>query len=90
MANVEGSIALTLLFFASSRSISGVGSITLNLPAPHTTTHCLTAILVLYPKLNPLIESGGMVFSVNGEFAVGEKPLSDHDEVALIPPISGG
>jgi molybdopterin synthase catalytic subunit len=84
------SISVTVLFFASSRQLTSKPSLTLVLPSPHTTTHLLSALLSLHPSLKELVEGGGMVFSVNGEYAVGEKALADGDEVAVIPPISGG
>ncbi len=41
-----------------------------------------------YPKLGPLCAN--IAFAVNAEYADAEQPLRDGDEVALIPPVSGG
>jgi MoaE-MoaD fusion protein len=35
-------------------------------------------------------EPGGLLYAVNKEYAERERPLVDGDEVALIPPVSGG
>jgi molybdopterin synthase catalytic subunit len=34
--------------------------------------------------------AGSLLFSVNREYAPSDKRLSADDEVALIPPVSGG
>jgi MoaE-MoaD fusion protein len=35
-------------------------------------------------------EPAGLLYAVNKEYADRERPLADGDEVALIPPVSGG
>jgi MoaE-MoaD fusion protein len=35
-------------------------------------------------------EPDGLLYAVNKEYATRERPLADGDEVALIPPVSGG
>jgi molybdopterin synthase catalytic subunit/molybdopterin converting factor small subunit len=35
-------------------------------------------------------EPPGLLYAVNREYAAADRPLSDGDEVALIPPVSGG
>jgi molybdopterin synthase catalytic subunit/molybdopterin converting factor small subunit len=35
-------------------------------------------------------EPGGLLYAVNKEYATRDRPLADGDEVALIPPVSGG
>jgi molybdopterin synthase catalytic subunit/molybdopterin converting factor small subunit len=35
-------------------------------------------------------EPAGLLYAVNKEYAAGDRELSDGDEVALIPPVSGG
>jgi molybdopterin synthase catalytic subunit/molybdopterin converting factor small subunit len=44
----------------------------------------------IWPALDLGEEPGGLVFAVNKEYAGRETPLADGDEVALIPPVSGG
>jgi molybdopterin synthase catalytic subunit/molybdopterin converting factor small subunit len=44
----------------------------------------------VWPALGLGEEPGGLLYAVNREYAVRERELSDGDEVALIPPVSGG
>jgi MoaE-MoaD fusion protein len=46
------------------------------------------ALCVEYPSLTGL--NGSVRFAVNGEYVDGGHPVGDGDEVALIPPVSGG
>jgi MoaE-MoaD fusion protein len=41
-----------------------------------------------YPALSGL--KGSIRYAVNGEYAAAARPVGDGDEVALIPPVSGG
>jgi molybdopterin synthase sulfur carrier subunit len=40
-----------------------------------------------YPKLKNL---NSLLIAVNQSYAMDETPITDHDEVAVIPPVSGG
>ena len=41
-----------------------------------------------FPRLTDY--SGSLMYSVNAEYAPADRRLADGDEVALIPPVSGG
>ena len=41
-----------------------------------------------HPDLAPMRET--LAFAVNGEYARGNAGVSDGDEVAVLPPVSGG
>ena len=41
-----------------------------------------------YPEMSGL--NGSLMYAVNAEYVDGETPLSEGDELALIPPVSGG
>src|SRR3954467_13701984 len=43
-----------------------------------------------WPALEPREEPEGLLYAVNREYAERERELRDGDEVALIPPVSGG
>lgn len=51
-----------------------------------------TAILVAYPKLEAIIKvgDGHTVLAVNEEFVADDYVVKAGDEVAVIPPVSGG
>lgn len=78
-----------VLFFAIARELTGVNSIELELdinPEPSTES-LLTSLLLLYPSLNTI----KFRFAVNKKY-VSESSflLKEGDEIACLPPISGG
>lgn len=81
---------VTILYFAVSREAVGKDREELQL-AEGWTTHALHQQLVnTYPRLQSVMKS--CVFAVNQEYvALSEDlQLKDGDEVAIIPPLSGG
>ena len=44
----------------------------------------------VWPALELGSEPAGLLYAVNKEYADRDRPLTDGDEVALIPPVSGG
>lgn len=44
----------------------------------------------VWPSLDLGEEPPGLLYAVNKEYAERDRPLADGDEVALIPPVSGG
>ena len=44
----------------------------------------------VWPALGLGAEPAGLLYAVNREYADRDRPLADGDEVALIPPVSGG
>lgn len=86
MAAVE----VTVLFFARARELAGSNDTTLSLPAGSTSADALAKLLDLFPSLSEL--SGCSVLAVNHEYVSRDVPvaLKTGDEVAFIPPISGG
>jgi MoaE-MoaD fusion protein len=73
--------------FASYREAAGVGRIDLELPPGATVKDAIFKIL----KDHPLVAEGRqVVIARNHEYVTPEEPLADGDEVALIPPVSGG
>ena len=73
--------------FASYREAAGVGSVDLDLPAHATVRDALAAIVRAHPSL---ARAPRLVIARNREYARDDEPLTDGDEVALIPPVSGG
>lgn len=60
----------------------------LELPADATVSVLLAALLEQYPALAPYSRS--LAVAVNQTFAAGSTVLKDSDEIALMPPVSGG
>jgi len=48
------------------------------------------SVAEIWPALELGAESAGLLYAVNRKYAPREAPLADGDEVAVIPPVSGG
>lgn len=75
-------------FFASFREIARERERTVDVPEGTTPARLLADLARELPALDRLRSS--TVFAVNGDYAQGDHPLKDGDEVAFIPPVSGG
>ncbi len=74
---------VSVRLFAGLRERAGTGSRTVRL-ADGATVGDVWAALELGD------EPAGLLYAVNKEYAAAGQPLADGDEVALIPPVSGG
>lgn len=73
--------------FASYREAAGVSRLDLDLPAGSTVGDALAAIAERHPR----IAGGARVLTArNREYVAADVALADGDELALIPPVSGG
>lgn len=79
---------VTVLYFASCRDIAGTSDETLELEEGSKARDLLDALIRAHPGLKGI--EPNLAISVNQEYSDREAPLSDGDEVALIPPVSGG
>ena len=77
-----------VMCFAAAREIVGTGELVIDLPEGSTLTQLFDQIQGQFPRLQGL--AGSLLFSVNREYAPSDKRLVTGDEVALIPPLSGG
>lgn len=81
-----------MLFFASCREMAGMKETSLELPGDSSTTKVLREVIVeRLPGLKPVAAT--VTLAVNQEYIDPEHqetPLKEGDEVAFIPPISGG
>jgi len=80
-------VRLSIRLFASAREAIGASSLVVDLPTGATVGKLVQELRAGYPQLATLPE---LVISVDYEYAGGERELSEGDEVALIPPVSGG
>jgi molybdopterin synthase catalytic subunit len=48
------------------------------------------SVAEVWPALSLGEEPSGLLYAVNKEYATRDQPLTDGDEVAVIPPVSGG
>lgn len=82
------SIEVTVRYFAGHRDITGRATEQIALEAGATVGLLWEQLVARYPRLAPF--GGRMLYAVNEEFSTLQTMLSDHDEVAFIPPVSGG
>ena len=78
---------LAIRLFASAREALGTSSVTVELPTDATVGRLAEQLRSNYP---PLAQLPVMVISVNYEYASDDIVLKPGDEVAVIPPVSGG
>jgi len=74
--------------FAILREKVGASELTLELPEAATVADLLKEMARRYPTL--LDGASPTMVAVNAEYAQESRVLHDGDEVALIPPVSGG
>ena len=75
--------------FASLAEAAGQRSVLIeDLPDTITVDDLSAAVFLLFPQLAELRES--VIVAVNEEYVRGEFPICASDDVALIPPVSGG
>lgn len=79
---------VTVLYFASCRDMAGKAEETQEIPRGSTARDLLEALIQKHPLLAGL--EANLAVSINQEYAEKDAPLADGDEVALIPPVSGG
>lgn len=82
------SIRVTVLFFAGAADAAGCRRVGEALPPGATLAHLASALVRRFPRLAAHLPSAA--WAVNEEYARLERPLREGDEVALIPPVSGG
>jgi molybdopterin synthase catalytic subunit/molybdopterin converting factor small subunit len=76
-------VRVTVKLFAGLRERAGEGMRSLELPDGATLER-------VWPALALGDEPAGLLYAVNREYAERERRLTEGDEVALIPPVSGG
>ena len=74
--------------FAIQRELAGTREVALDLPDQATVADAWDALVERYPALAPGRDY--VRFARNGQYADAAMTLRDGDEVAMIPPVSGG
>jgi molybdopterin converting factor subunit 1 len=80
-------VKVRVRLFAGLRERSGTGSVEVELPEVATVADVWPAAAQLVPLGD---QPAGILFAVNRTYADPAQQLTDGDEVALIPPVSGG
>jgi molybdopterin synthase catalytic subunit len=79
---------LRLRFFATLRERAGVGETSFEIDRPVTVAELWDLVRGERPKLASY--GGRVAFAVNEQYVDSKTTLQDNDEVAFIPPVSGG
>jgi len=86
----QATVQVTVLFFAKARELLGKSSSPCQVPASCTYSQLITHLKTSFTHLNRLGDA--FVVSLNEDYIEEEGQLQLHqgDELAVIPPISGG
>lgn len=79
---------INVLMFGPVRDLVGAETVSLDLPAGTVVRELQGVLIERFPALRAGITA--VRFSVNREFVDDDRVLADGDEVAIIPPVSGG
>ena len=81
---------ITLKYFASLRDIAEKEEDSLDIENPITIDQLSDIISKTAPKMGAIIREKKVMISVNEEMASADTIIHDGDEVAFLPPFSGG
>lgn len=81
-------VAIRVLLFARARELANRDSVSFALSANPTVADLRANLAARIPELASLLASSAI--AVNREFAEDSVALRENDEIALIPPVSGG
>ena len=79
---------MRVLFFAQLKDVTGCDAVDLALPSPLNREQLWAVLLEKFPGLGA--HRPNVRLARNWKYADAETSFGDGDEVALIPPVSGG
>ena len=79
---------IRVLLFGAAADRAGTREIELPLEDGATLAEVWPLLAERHPDLAPMRDT--LAFAVNGEYARGDAGVSPGDEVAVLPPVSGG
>ncbi|XVE99290.1 hypothetical protein REPUB_Repub03eG0185800 [Reevesia pubescens] len=81
-------VEIKVLFFAKARDITGLTELLLEVSSGATTQDCLNKLVAKFPNLEQI--RGCIVLALNEEYTNESAVVKDKDQLAIVPPISGG
>lgn len=91
LETADATVEVKLVYFASARELTGLSEEILKLSTPTTAKGVFSEVCHHHPDLVTIERS--ILLAINQEYIEGDSVqvnLSHGDEVAFIPPISGG
>ena len=88
MTGAGGQVRVHIRLFAMQRELAGTRALDVSLPADSTIEDAWSALVERFPVLAP--GRAAVRFARNGAYAPPDTSLADGDEIAMIPPVSGG
>ncbi|MBC7900367.1 MAG: molybdopterin converting factor subunit 1 [Saprospiraceae bacterium] len=86
--NNRDNICVKVLFFGAAREAAGTEEVDIFTTFPATVQTVKDAVFSRYEKVSLFARS--LMISVNREYAADETAVNDLDEIAFLPPVSGG
>ena len=81
-------MTIRIKFFAVLRDKAGMSELRLELPESATVSSAIETLVARHPGLKPFAQR--IACAVNLDRAAPDTVLHDNDELALLPPVSGG
>ena len=79
---------VTVRLFARLRDLAGSGELVRDVPAPATVESVWRSLVADLPEMHQYERT--MSVAVNADYSKMSAQVSDGDEVAFLPPVSGG
>ncbi len=85
---MSSTVNVKVKFFASARDVVGSKQIEMDIKKGSKTKDVLETLIDKYPGLNDLKDQ--LILAVNKQTGKRDKVLEEGDEIAVLPPVSGG
>ena len=79
---------VTVKLFAILRDRAGIRETNLDLTDGNNVTEAVSQLVRRFPAVEPFVSK--LAYAVNEQYVPADTELHDGDELALIPPVSGG
>ncbi|MBI4355126.1 MAG: MoaD/ThiS family protein [Candidatus Omnitrophica bacterium] len=88
LTDVTASVTVRVLLFAQLKDRLGASELVVTLPSGSTGQELFAWVAQRHPKIEGLLRVSRL--AANAEYVALDYVLRDHDDVAVIPPVSGG